>query len=65
MVVFNALIIVLYYEMTPQNDQLYAGCETFYLRVAGSKVEERQCRLGFTNLSQVILFNPKINKELR
>lgn len=53
---------VLYYEMTPQNDQLRAYCQTFYLRTAGSRVEEMQCVLGFTNLSQVVLFNPKIHK---
>lgn len=60
---FMDLIGIEYYEMTPQNDQLYAGCATLYLpAAAGSKVEEKQCRLGFTNLNQVVLFNPKTHK---
>ncbi|EHD14709.1 hypothetical protein CIN_06410 [Commensalibacter intestini A911] len=54
-----------YYEITPQNDQLHAGCTTFYLRAAGSKVLENQCALSLTNLNQVVLFNPKTHKEVR
>lgn len=62
---FVDLVGVEYYEITPQNDLLRAGCETFYLRATASKIEEKQCGLGFTNLNQVVLFNPKTHKEVR
>ncbi|CAI3932659.1 unnamed protein product [Commensalibacter communis] len=61
---FVDLIGIEYYEMTPQNDQLYAGCATLDLpAAAGSKVEEKQCGFSFTNLNQVVLFNPKTHKQ--
>lgn len=60
---FGDSVDALYYEITPQNDQLRASCRTFYLRAAGSKVDEKQCGLSFTNLNQVVLFNPKYIKS--
>lgn len=63
---FVDLIGIEYYEMTPQNDQLYAGCTTLDLRAAaGSTVQEKQCGFSFTNLNQVVLFNPKTHKYLK
>lgn len=51
--------------MTPQNDQLRAGCEKFYLYATGGKIEEKRCRLSFANLNQIVLFNPKTHKYMR
>lgn len=48
-----------YYELTPQNDQLYAGCGMRDI----NQISFKQCALSFTNLDQVKLFNPQMDNN--
>lgn len=48
-----------YYKFTPDNDQLYTGCEMRDI----NQISFKECALSFTNLNQVKLFNPKTDKN--
>jgi len=50
---------VSYYKLTPQTDQLFARCVMNSI----SHISYKQCGLGFTNLDQVRLFNPKTDNN--
>lgn len=48
-----------YYKLTPQTDRLFARCGIYSI----SHISYKQCGLGFTNLNQLELFNPKTNNN--
>lgn len=56
---FIELIGIKYYKITPKNDRLFAKCGMVSIR----NISYKQCGLGFANLDQVGLLNPKTDNN--